>query len=63
MSKRARRHAKQTRQADRRAAAPTAADGQIPDRSTKPARWKYVLIAVVFLAWLAFLIYCQAAGS
>jgi len=35
----------------------------IPDRSLRPGRWKYVLIAVIFLAWVAFLVYCQLAGG
>ena len=35
----------------------------IPDRAENPPRWKYVLIAAVFLAWLGFLIYCAAAGN
>jgi len=35
----------------------------IPDRRERTPVWKYVLIAVVFLAWLAFLIYCAAAGN
>jgi hypothetical protein len=37
------------------------ADG-IPDRSAKPVKWVYVAIAVVFLAWMAFLVYCAVAG-
>lgn len=35
----------------------------IPDRSPSPAAWKYVLLAGVFVAWVAFLIYCAAAGN
>ena len=35
----------------------------IPDRAVRPALWKYVLIAAIFLAWLAFLIYCQTAAA
>jgi hypothetical protein len=35
----------------------------IPDRQARPAKWKYVLLAVVFLAWVAFLVYCQIAGK
>jgi hypothetical protein len=34
----------------------------IPDRSTRPALWKYLLLVAIFLAWVAFLIYCQLAG-
>ena len=35
----------------------------IPDRRERTPAWKYVLIAVMFLGWLAFLIYCAAAGN
>ena len=35
----------------------------IPDRAPRRSPWKILLIAGVFLAWLAFLIYCQVAGS
>jgi len=35
----------------------------IPDRSAHAPAWKYVLIALLFLAWLAFLIYCAVAGA
>ena len=35
----------------------------IPDRSEHPAVWKYVLIAMLFAAWVAFLVYCQIAGG
>jgi hypothetical protein len=31
---------------------------QLPCRSSNRAWWKYVLLALIFLAWLAFLIYC-----
>jgi hypothetical protein len=34
----------------------------IPDRCEHAPKWKYILLAVVFVAWLAFLIYCAAAG-
>jgi hypothetical protein len=34
----------------------------IPDRSDRPAAWKRVVLALVFLAWLGFLIYCAAAA-
>ena len=39
-----------------------AADG-IPDRTEKPAKWKYLLLGAVFVAWLAFLVYCWVAGG
>ena len=35
----------------------------IPDRCKRIFTWKYVLIAVVFIAWVGFLIYCQIAGT
>ncbi len=35
----------------------------IPDRAKSPARWKYVALALIFLAWMAFLIYCLLAGN
>ena len=35
----------------------------IPDRAAKPASWKYALIAALFVAWVAFLIFCQIAGQ
>lgn len=35
----------------------------IPDRCQEPARWKLLLIAVIFLAWLSLLVYCAAAGN
>jgi len=31
----------------------------IPDRSSRPARWKYLLIVIIFVAWAALLIYTQ----
>jgi hypothetical protein len=34
----------------------------IPDRSAKPAKRVYLVIALVFLAWVAFLVYCAVAG-
>lgn len=34
----------------------------IPDRSPRPARWKYLVILGIFLAWAAFLVYCGLAG-
>ena len=33
------------------------------DVSADPAVWKYVLLAVIFAAWMAFLVYCQLAGQ
>jgi len=37
------------------------ADG-IPDRRANPPKWRYALLAAIFAAWVAFLIYCQLAG-
>lgn len=34
----------------------------VPDRSPKPSRWKYIVIAAIFLAWVAFLIYVLLSG-
>ncbi|HUU94564.1 MAG TPA: hypothetical protein VM487_02405 [Phycisphaerae bacterium] len=34
----------------------------IPDCAARRPAWKYVLIALVFLAWAAFLLYCHLAG-
>ncbi|MDY6913405.1 MAG: hypothetical protein SVT52_02965 [Planctomycetota bacterium] len=42
---------------------PTNVIDGIPDRSPRPAAWKYVLLGAIFAAWLAFLIYCQLAGG
>ena len=35
----------------------------IPDRTTHPALWKYLLAAAVFAAWVAFLIWSRIAGA
>ena len=35
----------------------------IADRQESPARWKYVLIALIFVVWVIFLLYCQQAGA
>lgn len=35
----------------------------IPDRSARRSAWKYVLLALVFLGWVAFLVYCHLAGN
>lgn len=34
----------------------------IPDRSGRRAAWKYWVIILVFLAWVALLVYIQLAG-
>ena len=53
------------RKNERLAAAAPAPGGPegIPGRSPNPAAWKYVLLAAIVLAWLAFLVYCQQAGN
>ena len=53
------------RRNERPAAAPPGTEGGegIPGRSPNPAAWKYVLLAAIVLAWLAFLVYCQQAGN
>ncbi len=35
----------------------------LADRQAKPPRWKYILIAAIYVAWIAFLIYCLLAGN
>lgn len=35
----------------------------IPDRSANCAAWKYLVLAIVFVAWIAFLIYCQIVAK
>ena len=35
----------------------------IPDRSAGSGIWRYAVVAVTFLAWAAFLVYCAAAGN
>ena len=35
----------------------------IPDRSANPAPLKHILVAVIFLAWVAFLVFCAIAGA
>ncbi len=34
----------------------------VPDRSKNQAAWKYLLIALIFAGWVAFLIYCGITG-
>jgi len=38
-------------------------EGEMPCRSARRPAWKYVALAAVFAAWLAFLIYCAVAGN
>ncbi|MFW5732190.1 MAG: hypothetical protein ACOCZU_03175 [Planctomycetota bacterium] len=35
----------------------------IPDRAISPPRWRFVLLGVIFICWIAFLIYVAAAGG
>ena len=35
----------------------------VPDRSGAPRPWKYLAAAVVFLAWVGFLIICGIIGT
>lgn len=35
----------------------------IPDRQAERPRWKLLTLAGVFLAWIAFMLYCQLAGE
>ena len=35
----------------------------IPARSPNRAAWKYILAAIVFALWVAFLIYCAVVGA
>jgi hypothetical protein len=35
----------------------------IPGRSANLAIWKYVVLAIIFLAWVAFLIYIRSGGA
>ena len=35
----------------------------IPDRQSNPPRWKYLVLAGMFAAWIAFMLYCELAGA
>ena len=35
----------------------------VPGRSANPAAWKYIALAIIFLAWVAFLIYIRSGGA
>ncbi len=35
----------------------------VPDRSAKARPWKYVALALVFLAWICFLVFCGIIGT
>jgi hypothetical protein len=57
-----------TAKTPKKAAAPPIADpvdvvDGIPDRSRNPRLWKYLVLAVLFLAWVAFLVFCLVWGA
>ncbi len=56
---------RRTRQRDVQAVTPEPIDvvDGIPDRSQHRSFWKYLLIGLVFLGWVAFLVYCHLAGN
>jgi|GEM_PF-1735267 len=35
----------------------------VPDRAPSRPLWKLLLLAGIFLAWVAFLVYCAVAGG
>lgn len=35
----------------------------IPGRNANTAAWKYILLVILFLAWVAFLIYIRSGGA
>ncbi len=35
----------------------------IADRQANPPRWKLLALAGLFVAWVAFMLYCQLAGA
>ncbi len=57
------RRQRRTREQPQAPAEPASVVDGVPDRSPRPAAWKYVLLAVVFLAWVGFLIVCRIAGA
>ena len=34
----------------------------VPDRAPSSRPWQYAVLALIFAAWVAFLLYCQMAG-
>lgn len=36
---------------------------EVPDVSPRRAAWKYALLAGIFLAWCAVLLYCALTGT
>jgi len=35
----------------------------LPDRSSAPRLWKYLLLALIFVGWVCFLVVCQMTGN
>jgi hypothetical protein len=35
----------------------------IPDRTIRPKRWHYLLLGLIFAAWVAFLVACNLLGA
>jgi len=35
----------------------------IPDRSVRRPLWAYIVLALIFLGWLAFLVTCRIVGA
>lgn len=56
--------AKADNKADKRPAVTNPVDvvDGIPDRSPRPATWKYILIGAIFAAWVGVLVYFLVAG-
>ena len=42
---------------------PVDIDQGIPDRASRRPAWKYIVLLVIFLAWVAVLIYMATAGQ
>ena len=37
--------------------------GGVADRTSNVRLWKYLIAALIFLGWVAFLAYCRIAGA
>ena len=35
----------------------------IPERTAAPRLWKYLVLALIFAGWVAFLVVCQMTGN
>jgi len=42
---------------------PTDVVDGIPDRSGRPALWKYIVLVLIFVAWVCFLVACGLIGA